>query len=81
MASPAAVEGAMAATVVLPRLPPRRMVRLLLQTPRAPAPCLPHRHHHKSHKDLKDSSGEKKKDASPAGKSSSQKACKYNGHC
>ena len=31
---------------VLPRLPPRRMARLLPQTPRAPAPLLPCRHHH-----------------------------------
>ena len=37
-------------------------------------------HHHKSHKDSKDSSGEKKKDASPAGKNSSHKACKDGGH-
>ena len=36
-------------------------------------------HHHKSHKDSKDSSGEKKKDASPARKSSSQKVCKDGG--
>ena len=37
--------------------------------------------HHKSHKDTKDSSGKKKKkkDPSPAGKSSSHKACKDGG--
>ena len=46
MASPPAVEGAMTATVVLTRLPPRRTPRLPPQTPRAPAPCLPRRHHH-----------------------------------
>ena len=46
MASPAVAEGVMAAVGVLPRLPPRRTARLLLQTPRAPAPFLPHRHHH-----------------------------------
>ena len=46
MASPAVVEGAMAAVGVLPRLLPRRMARLLPQTPRAPVPCLPCRHHH-----------------------------------
>ena len=36
--------------------------------------------HHKSHKDSKDSSGEKKKDTSPTGKSSSHKAHKDGGH-
>ena len=46
MASPAVAEGAMAAVAVPPRLPPRRMARLLQQTPRAPVPCLPLRHHH-----------------------------------
>ena len=38
-------------------------------------------HHNKSHKDLKDSSGEKKKDASPARKSSSHKVHKDGSHC
>ena len=38
--------------------------------------------HHKSHEDLKDSSGDKKKkDVSPARKSSSHKACKDGSHC
>ena len=46
MASPAVVEGAMAAMVVLPGPPPRRTPRLPPQTPRAPAPCLPHRYCH-----------------------------------
>ena len=46
LASPAVVEGMMAAMAFLPRLPPRRMVRLPWQIPRAPAPSLPHRHHH-----------------------------------
>ena len=45
-ASPAVAEGAMAAMGVLPRLPPRRMARLPLQTPRASASLLPCRHHH-----------------------------------
>ena len=36
--------------------------------------------HHKSHKDLKDSSGEKKKDMSPVRKSSSHKAHKDSDH-
>ena len=46
MASPAVVEGAMAAMVVLPGPPPRRTPRLPLQTPRAPVPHLPCRHCH-----------------------------------
>ena len=46
MASPAAAEGVMAATAVPPGPPPRRTPRLLLQTPRAPAPHLPQRHCH-----------------------------------
>ena len=51
-----------------------------------PSPCHSGRetpHRHKSHNDLKDSSGDKKKkkkDASPARKSSSHKACKDGNH-
>ena len=40
-------------------------------------------HHHKSHKDSKDSSGDKmkkKKDVSPTKQDCSHKACKDNGH-
>ena len=39
-------KGVLVAMGVLPRLPPRRMARLPPQTPRAPAPLLPCRHHH-----------------------------------
>ena len=45
-ASPAVAKGIMAAMGVLPRLPPGRTARLPPQTPRAPAPLLPHRHPH-----------------------------------
>ena len=45
-ASPAVVEGVMAAMGDLPRLPPRRTARLPLLTPRTPAPFLLPRHHH-----------------------------------
>ena len=46
VASPAAEEGVMAAVGALPRLPPRRMARLLPLTPRAPAPFMLPRHHY-----------------------------------
>ena len=38
-------------------------------------------HHHKSHKNSKDSGEKKKMDVSPAGKNSSHKACKDGGRC
>ena len=46
VASPAAAEEAIAAMGVLPRLPLKRMARLLPLTSRAPAPLLLPRHHH-----------------------------------
>ena len=80
-ASPAAVEEVMAATVTPPKkknskTPTANSQGSGTQTALQTMPRHNRQeksHHHKSHKDSKDSSGNKKKDVSPARKSSSHK--------